>query len=209
MFPMMAAAESVLHTGLANVGAILHPTITLLNSGRIASGSPFDFYTDGVTPRVAAVLAKADAERVRIARAYGIRAYNLQEWIASAYGHRAKSVFDAIGGNPAYAGIKAPTTLAHRYLFEDVPTGLIPLIELGRAAGITAPTLEQLVDLARRNHGGQPWQDPRTLESLGLDGLTPERIRALVESEENITPAVPVAPFAAERYYPVAVASGV
>jgi opine dehydrogenase len=173
----------VLHTGLANVGAILHPTITLLNRDKIASAKPFDFYTDGVTSDVAETLARADAERIDIARAYGVPVCNLQSWIASAYGHHADSVLDAIGGNPSYRGIKAPTTLNHRYLFEDVPTGLIPLMELGRNAGVSAPTLAKLVDLARTVLGAIGWSDPRTLTSLGIDSMTPGQIRDLVDNE--------------------------
>lgn len=191
LFPMLAPARSVLHTGLANVGAILHPTITLLNRDRITSGTPFDFYTDGVTPEVADALAEADAERVKIARSFGVPACNLQEWVASAYGHRADTVLAAVGGNPAYVGIKAPTTIDHRYLHEDVPTGLIPLIELGQAAGIAAPTLKKLADLAQSALGDRPWQDQRTLTSLGLAGLTPEQIRAIVEREAAGAPAAP------------------
>ena len=41
LFPMLAPARSVLHTGLANVGAILHPTIALLNAQRIRAGIEF------------------------------------------------------------------------------------------------------------------------------------------------------------------------
>src|SRR5262249_11814409 len=70
LLPMLAPARSVLHTGLANLGAILHPTIALLNAGRIQAGEPFDFYAGGVTPAVAAALAAADRERLQVARAY-------------------------------------------------------------------------------------------------------------------------------------------
>lgn len=65
LLPMLSAADSVLHTGLTNLGAILHPVITLLNAERIRRGDSFDFYTEGVTPAVAATLADADAERLR------------------------------------------------------------------------------------------------------------------------------------------------
>ncbi len=181
LLPMLAPARSVLETGLANFGAILHPIITLLNAARIEDGDSFDFYTDGVTPRVAAVLADADAERLAIARAFGVNACSLRAWVGQTYGHRADTLHAAVGGNPAYVGIKAPDTLAHRYLLEDVPTGLIPLIELGRAAGVATPTLAGLVDLARLLLGGQRWQRPRTLNALGLDGLRPEEIRAFVQ----------------------------
>jgi len=181
LLPMLLPARSVLHTGLANLGAIMHPVITLLNAKRIERGDSFDFYSEGVTPRVAAVLAAADGERRRIARAYGVPTISLQDWIATAYGHRAESVQDAVGGNPAYVGIKAPATLEHRYLTEDVPTGLIPLIELGKAAGVAAPTLRNLVEQARLALGGQRWQRPRTLEAIGLEGCGPVAIRRFVE----------------------------
>ena len=90
---------------------------------------------------------------------------------------------EAVGGNPAYVGIKAPNTLDHRYLLEDVPTGLIPLIELGEAAGLAVPTLKSLVDTCRITLGGEPWQGQRTLDVLGLDGLSTEDIRTVVEGE--------------------------
>jgi opine dehydrogenase len=181
LLPMLLPARSVLHTGFANVGAVLHPTITLLNAERIARGEVFDFYTEGVTPRVAAVLAAADAERRRIARAYRVETPSLEGWIATAYGHYAATVREAVGGNPAYVGIKAPAILEHRYLLEDVPTGLIPLIELGRAASVQVPTLEGLVEMARIVLGGERWQRPRTLDALGLEGCDPLNIRGYVE----------------------------
>ena len=179
--PMLAPAPSVLHTGLANLGAILHPVITLLNAERIVRGVSFDFYTDGVTPAVAALLTSADAERLQIARAYGVPCESLIQWVESAYGHRAADVRTAVGGNPSYRGIKAPNTLHHRYLTEDVPTGLIPLIELGHAAGLTLPTLAGIVERCQNLLGGEPWVCPRTLESLGLAGLGTRGVRAFVE----------------------------
>jgi opine dehydrogenase len=188
LLPMLACAGSVLQTGFSNLGAILHPSITLLNADRIERGDSFDFYTDGVTPRVADVLAAADEERLRIADAYGEEVESLTEWIATAYGHRADTVRAAVGGNPAYVGIKAPTTLVHRYLLEDVPTGLIPLIELGRAAGLALPALKYLVSLARTRLGGVRWQNPRTLESLGLAGLAAQEIREMVALGEDRVP---------------------
>jgi opine dehydrogenase len=180
VLPALAPARSVLHTGLANVGAILHPVITLLNADRIAAGVPFDFYTTGVTPPVAAALAAADAERLEVARAYGVAAHSLIDWIAAAYGHRASTVQAAVGNNPAYVGIKAPTTLAHRYLHEDVPTGLVPLLALGEAAGLALPVLRGLVERARTARGARPWPGERSLEALGLAGLDAPAIRTVV-----------------------------
>jgi opine dehydrogenase len=130
---------------------------------------------------VAAALAAADAERLRVARTYGVAAQSLRAWIASAYGHHGGTIQAAVGGNPAYVGIRAPATMDHRYLLEDVPTGLIPLLELGTAAGLRLPTLQGLVDRARVALGGEPWDCPRTLDALGLDGLDTASVRTCVE----------------------------
>jgi hypothetical protein len=93
---------------------------------------------------------------------------------------------EAVAGNPAYVGIRAPVSLEHRYLLEDVPTGLIPLIQLGEAAGLAVPMLRGLVDRAGAVLGGEAWQRPRTLDVLGLDGLDPAAIRTFVE--RGLTP---------------------
>jgi opine dehydrogenase len=195
LLPMLTADRSVLHTGLDNFGALLHPTITLLNAPRIARGERFDFYTAGVTPTVAAVVAAADRERRAIARAYGVVTCSLRDWIGRTYGHHADTVLDAVGGNPAYVGITAPNTLEHRYLLEDVPTGLVPLCELGRATGLVTPTLDGLIERARTVLGLRRWQRPRTLAALGLDGLTPEEIGSFVESGRIPAPPRPVISF--------------
>jgi opine dehydrogenase len=181
VLPMLSAARSVLHTGLSNLGAIIHPSITLFNADRIEGSDSFDFYAQGVTQEVADVLAAADEERLAIANAHGETVQSLTDWVAAAYGHRADTIREALGSNPAYVGIKAPATLQHRYLLEDVPTGLIPLIALGAVAGIAAPTLRHLENLARRKLVRQCWQCPRTLHALGLEGLTSEEIHAVVQ----------------------------
>jgi opine dehydrogenase len=182
VLPMLTAAPSVLHTSLSNLGAILHPTILLLNAGRIERGEVFDFYTEGVTSRVAQVLAAADSERLRIATAYGERVQSLREWIGTAYGHQGETLRDVIAGNPSYLGIKAPASLQHRYLYEDVPTGLMPLIELASAAGLAVPTLRSLVAQAESALQRHEWPGERSLGSLGLDGMSVAEIRSVVAS---------------------------
>jgi opine dehydrogenase len=144
-----------------------------------------------VTSEVAEALAAADAERLRIARAYGVAIDSLEEWFFASYGRKADSLRECIVGNPAYAGILAPNTLVHRYLLEDVPTGLIPMLELGRAAGIAAPMMQSLVNRAAAALEGHAWQQPRTLRALGIDGLSCRQIRARLEESVVARPAIP------------------
>jgi len=55
-----------------------------------------------------------------------------------------------------------------RYLTEDVPTGLVPLSELGRALGILTPHIDNLIDLASEELNIDFRINGRTLDRLGL-----------------------------------------
>ncbi len=118
----------MLHTGLNNMGDIFHPALTILNAARIEStGGDFQFYIDGVTPAVARVLEVLDRERVTVAAAVGIRAQTAQEWLKMAYDASGADLYEAIHNQTGYYGINAPSTLNHRYIFEDVPMSLVPI----------------------------------------------------------------------------------
>ena len=52
--------------------------------------------------------------------------------------------------NPGYQDIKAPTTLNHRYLWEDIPTGLVPISDMARALDIETPTIDGVIDEGSR-----------------------------------------------------------
>lgn len=200
--PMLRPARSVLHTGFANLGAILHPVITLLNAERIEAGDTFDFYCQGVTSAVADTLAAADAERLQVAQAYGVQACSFRDWIARAYDYHADTLQEALVGNPAYAGIMAPTTIHHRYLLEDVPTGLIPLQQLGAAANLVLPVLNSLVRQARIKLGEKRWQQERSLAKLGLARLGAGAIRSYIEHGRTVSVAksARIHPFPVPRF---------
>ena len=128
----------MLHTGLNNMGAIFHPALTLLNAGRIESThGDYQFYIDGVTPSVARVLEVLDRERVTVAASLGIRAQTALEWLKMAYDAEGEDLNEAIHNQPGYYGIKAPSTLNHRYIFEDVPMSLVPIAALGQRYGVS------------------------------------------------------------------------
>ncbi len=85
-YPQFIDGKTVLHTGLDNIGAIFHPTITLHNAGWIEStGGEFQFYLEGVTPSIAKVMEAIDRERVRIGDALGIKLMSAREWLKMAY----------------------------------------------------------------------------------------------------------------------------
>lgn len=176
-FPQFTGAPSVLSTSFDNIGAILHPGPTLLNAARIEStGGDFDYYHEGVSPSVAAVLEQLDAERLRVARAYGVQGTSTRRWLRQAYGADGTTLYEAIQNNPGYRGIQAPATLRHRYLTEDVPASLVPLHALGRLAGLEMPVCSMLIGLAERVLGRDFQAAGRTLERMGLTGLGVDEI---------------------------------
>ncbi|MDL1911381.1 NADP transhydrogenase subunit alpha [Chloroflexi bacterium CFX6] len=168
-YPQFIDGVDVLHTGLNNMGAIFHPALTLLNMGWIeATHGDYQFYIDGVSPSVARMLEVLDRERVTVASALGIRARTALEWLKLAYDTSGEDLHEAIHNQPGYYGIKAPSTLNHRYLFEDVPMSLVPIASLGKRYGVSVRGMESMIQIASIIHRTDYWRRGRTVEKLGL-----------------------------------------
>jgi opine dehydrogenase len=168
-YPQFIDGINVLHTGLNNMGAIFHPALTLLNMGWIeATHGDYQFYIDGVTPSVARVLEVLDRERVTVASSLGIRARTSLEWLKLAYDTEGSDLREAIHNQPGYYGIKAPPTLNHRYIFEDVPMSLVPIASLGMRYGVSVRGMESIIRIGSIIHKTDYWRRGRTVEKLGL-----------------------------------------
>jgi opine dehydrogenase len=180
-FPGFIDGKNVLQTSLNNMGAIFHPTLTLLNAARIEStGGEFQFYIDGVTPSVARVLEALDRERVTVAASLGIRAQTGMEWLRRAYEAVGENLHEAIHNQPGYRGIRAPATLNHRYITEDVPMSLVPIAALGQRYGVQVRGMDSIIRLACIVHRTDYWRRGRTLDRLGIEQLSVEEITRYV-----------------------------
>ena len=172
-YPQYIDGINVLHTGLNNMGAIFHPTLTLLNAGWIESThGDFQFYIDGVTPSVSRLLEVLDRERVTVASALGIRARSAMDWIQMAYTTSGGDLHEAIHNQPGYYGIKAPSSLNHRYIFEDVPMSLVPIASMAKQYGVSVRGMESIIRIACIIHRTDYWRRGRTLRKLGIDRLS-------------------------------------
>jgi opine dehydrogenase len=181
-FPQFIPARNVLHTSLNNMGAVFHPALTLLNSARIESTQGnFQFYIEGATPTVGHILEAVDRERVTVAAALGIRAQTALEWLERAYAATGENLYQAIQANPGYQGVTAPRTLAHRYIFEDVPMSLVPIAALGERFGVSTRAIDSMIRLASILHRTDYFRRGRTLDKLGLDKLSVSEITRYVE----------------------------
>ena len=172
-YPQFIDGGNVLETGLNNMGAIFHPALTLLNAGWIeATHGDYQFYIDGVTPSVARVLEALDRERVTVSSSLGIRARTALEWLKLAYDTNGEDLHEAIHNQPGYYGIKAPPTLNHRYIFEDIPMSLVPMTSLGERYGVSVGGMDAIIRLACIIHRTDYWRRGRTLDKLGINDLS-------------------------------------
>lgn len=173
IYPQFVDGHNVLHTGLNNMGAIFHPGLTILNAGRIESTfGDFEFYIEGASPSVTRVLEVLDRERVTVASALGIRARTAMEWLQLAYNANGDNLYEAIHNQSGYYGIKAPATLNHRYIFEDVPMSLVPIASLAAHYGVSVRGIDSIIRLACIIHRTDYWRKGRTLEKLGIQDLS-------------------------------------
>ena len=185
-YPQFIDGVDVLHTGLNNMGAIFHPAITILNAGWIESThGDFQFYIDGVTPSVARILEVLDRERVTIASSLGIRARTSLEWLQLAYDTNGDDLHEAIHNQPGYYGIKAPNTLKHRYIFEDVPMSLVPMAALGMRYGVSVRGMDSMIRLANFIHSTDYWRRGRTLDKLGIEQYSVSELTMFVREGDR------------------------
>lgn len=175
-YPCFCAAENVLRTSLENIGAMFHPCVLLFNAATVERNSVFWFYRD-MTPKIADFIEKFDKERLAVGKAYGIDLLSVSEWISYAYpGTSGETLCEKMKNNPAYHDIKSPSTIFTRQLTEDIPTGVLPIMELGEVAGVPVPLMRSMVEICGKLLDIDFREKGRTLEHLGLAGKTKDEI---------------------------------
>ena len=102
------------------------------------------------------------------------------EWLTLAYNVTGEDLHEAIHNQPGYYGIKAPPTLNHRYIFEDVPMSLVPIASLGQRYGVSVQGMDSMIRISSIIHKTDYWRKGRTIEKLGIDKLSVGELTAYV-----------------------------
>lgn len=169
VYPCFKGAESLLHTGLENIGCIFHPCVILCNAATIERGEKFYFYRD-MTPQVSEFIQKVDQERLEVGKAYGINLQSASDWIVHSYsGVKGDTLCERMKNNPAYYDIIAPSSIYTRQLSEDIPTGLLPISELGKLKGVETPLMDSIINISNVLLGVDFRKNGRTLSRLDLN----------------------------------------
>ena len=184
-YPQFMPGDNIFKTSMENIGSVFHPALCVLNAGWIEHDTDFQFYHEGVTPSVAKILEKIDEERVRVAEALGIRAITARQWLYMAYSSTGQTLFQAMRKNSGYRGILAPRALKMRYLDEDIPFSLVPIASIGKMFKVETPTIDSVIHLGSEINSADYWAMGRTVENLGIQGMSLREIRLLAIGEKS------------------------
>jgi opine dehydrogenase len=188
IFPNVIPAAHVLETGFSNINAIMHPAGMLGNTGWIEkSGGDFLWYAEGITPAIGRWIDAVDAERLAIVRALGLEPLRFVDifykaGLTSEAGRDSGSAYHAIHESAPNATIKSPPSLDHRYIREDIGYGLVPMAEIGKLVGVETPIMDALIILASTALGVDFRAEGLTRAKMGLAGMTPESLPAILEN---------------------------
>jgi opine dehydrogenase len=169
IYPVVAA-ENVLATSLNNLNPIVHPAGTILNAAWIDTlGKEFGLYKYGTTLSVARVIEAVYKEVKMTAEAVGAKMleYPEESFLSreTIMGYYFKAPFDREG---RVANISGPSSMKGRYITEDIPYGLVPVVLLARKFGIATPTIDAVIYLASVINQTDYLKKGRTLEELGI-----------------------------------------
>jgi opine dehydrogenase len=173
-FPGMVVAPTVLHTGFVDLGGIFHVGGIITNVGRVEGPDPYNFYAANMVPSVCNLLEALDAERLAVAKAYGVDLVPASVWLARTYNLQPNSLHEnlKVMSQTRYLNAPAPKSLTHRYLVQDVGCALVPTSELGRVAKVPTPASDGAIAIANALTGRDFRREGRNLHALGLDGLS-------------------------------------
>jgi opine dehydrogenase len=173
-------AQSLLAVDLSNLNPPIHIANSLANLTRIERGEAWANY-DGITPTVGRMIEALDLERLAVATAFGVKVRSVQEHYLKTFdGLDPGSVAEMAAQVYRRGGTTAgPVTLATRFLTEDVPFGLVPLVAVGQACGVPMPLHEAAIRLISVYCGRDFTAENDLLPALA-DVLSAKHLRTLV-----------------------------
>lgn len=148
IFPEMKYDKDYLGTTLNNMGALLHPIPLIFNGTRVESGENFKFYTEGLTDKVINYIKKVQFEKKMALKRLNCNYIPLYKWLNKMYDVKGTDLKKSANKITAYRELTSPKTLNHRYIFDDILTGLVPLFLTAKNINIETKALESFINLA-------------------------------------------------------------
>ena len=175
-YPGVHGCGDALSGALMNAGPVIHPPLMVMNAAPLQHFERWDIHNEGTQRAVRDVTDKLDQERIAVREALGQGGphypladhYNNDQWM---YGDAHKQLVKSGDWRENI------DLYAHRYITEDTELGLAFLASAARFAGVDAPIAHGLLAIVGGFLGRDLRKGPRTLEALGLSGLTPAELK--------------------------------
>ncbi len=169
---------------LMNAGPIIHPPLIIMNAGPLEHFDAWDIHNEGTQPSIRRTTDALDEERVSLREALGYGAPHFpladhyddarDEWM---YGNASHERLTDSGDWRENIDL-----LGHRYMVEDTRLGLSLMASLGELAGLDLPLINGFLAIGGAITGTDFKATGRTLETLGLGGLSRDELAALLQS---------------------------
>lgn len=147
-FKDIRISKSILATSLSSANPIIHLPVSIFNLDRIGQKNDFLFLRN-MSPEIVRYIEKADAERVKVGSALGITVQPILFELNSFWTEKYPDLLTLFHNNTSYAGVTGPKELTHRFLAEDLPYGLEPVVTLAEMLNISVPYTKAIVTTAR------------------------------------------------------------
>jgi opine dehydrogenase len=145
--------DGVLAIALSNLNAQNHLAIALCNLTRMELGEVWK-QNRHITPAVARLIEALDAERLAIAKAFGVEVRTIHEHFHLSFDVPMGPLAEMTHTLAQRSNdVNGPATLESRYVTEDVPFGLVPTLRLAALAGVPVPLHESGVRLMSALYG--------------------------------------------------------
>ena len=173
-------APDLMAVTLTNVNPEVHLAVALCNLTRMEYGEKWGTYR-GISGAVGRLIEALDRERLSLAARFGLDVHTVQEHLHESFGLPVGSVAEMAaeqhvrrkGASPG------PATLEHRYVTEDVPFGIVPIVKFGRLAGVDMSLHEAGLGLIDALYGRSFIAENDILPRLDIDSLDGEQLLAL------------------------------
>jgi opine dehydrogenase len=122
-----------------------------------------------------------DEERINIARKFSLDSATLLEWLTEVYDAKGNTLCECLKSIDTYDAVTCAANLNHRYIHEDIPTGLVPISDIGRLVGVKTPAIDSIISMADQICNQDFRSIGRSVESLGLSGMKIYEVREYVD----------------------------
>jgi len=183
-YPAIEHCENALSGALMNAGPIIHPPLILMNAGPLEHFDTWDIHNEGTQASIRSVTDSLDEERITLRKALGYGAPHFplkdhysevgEEWM---YGRKAHGELTDSGDWRENIDLHA-----HRYMLEDVALGLSLYTSIGRWASTPMRIADGMLAIASAITGRDLYAEGRTLENLGIAGLSKPQFDELLHS---------------------------